>query len=82
MLHGFSGDGSTWRGISADLAQYYQLVALDLLGHGRSDAPPDARAYAIDRAAADIISLLDALDLPQVHLLGYSMGGGWRCVWH
>ena len=75
MLHGFTGDGTTWRSIGEQLAQDYQCIALDLLGHGDSDAPASPQAYAMESAAGDIISLLDALQLERVHLLGYSLGG-------
>ena len=75
LLHGFTGDGTTWRGIGDSLSQDYELLALDLLGHGDSDAPTSPQAYAMESAAGDIISLLDALQLERVHLLGYSLGG-------
>ena len=75
LLHGFTGDGTTWRGITDSLSQDYELLALDLLGHGDSDAPASPQAYTMESAAVDIISLLEALQLERVNVLGYSMGG-------
>jgi 2-succinyl-6-hydroxy-2,4-cyclohexadiene-1-carboxylate synthase len=75
LLHGFSGAASTWDAIAVDLAGDFQLVAIDLLGHGGSDAPPDKPSYRMDAVAADIISLLGQLSLAPPNLLGYSMGG-------
>ncbi len=75
LLHGFSGAGTTWCSIGQQLADSYELLALDLLGHGNSQAPQNSDAYTIQHAASDVISLLDALQLEGVHLLGYSMGG-------
>lgn len=75
LLHGFSGDASTWRAVTERLADSCQCFAIDLLGHGLSDAPADAARYRMDSVAADIVDLLDELALTKPSLLGYSMGG-------
>src|SRR5690349_3403754 len=75
LLHGFSGSGANWSEHVEAFAQEFRVVAIDLLGHGQTDSPPDPARYAMERAAADLIAILDALDMPTVHLLGYSMGG-------
>ena len=75
LLHGFSGAASTWRAIIERLADRFQLIAIDLLGHGASDAPADIASYRMEAVAADIVDLLDQLDLSDPTLLGYSMGG-------
>lgn len=74
LLHGFTGDRRTWDGL-APLLPARQLIMLDLPGHGDSDSPERSAAWHMSSVAADLISLLDALGLPQVHLLGYSLGG-------
>lgn len=51
----------------------YQLVAFDFSGHGRSGSPPDA--YDFDRLRFEYEQVMDALDLPWAHILGFSMGG-------
>lgn len=75
LLHGFSGDASTWRAVTERLADCCQCFAIDLLGHGRSNAPADATRYRMESVAADIVNLLDELALTKPNLLGYSMGG-------
>ena len=75
MLHGFSGAAATWAEVSPPLAAAYQVITLDILGHGKSDCPTEPAAYRMPAIAADIISLLESLVLKQAHLLGYSMGG-------
>ncbi|MDE2776256.1 MAG: 2-succinyl-6-hydroxy-2,4-cyclohexadiene-1-carboxylate synthase [Chloroflexota bacterium] len=75
LLHGFSGDASTWRAIIERLADKFQLIAIDLLGHGASDAPADIASYRMEAVAADIVDLLDQLAVCDPYLLGYSMGG-------
>ena len=53
----------------------FRLIRLDILGHGKSDKPESVSSYHMPAVAADIIDLLDQLNVPRVHLLGYSMGG-------
>ncbi len=75
LLHGFTGSTATWAPIARALSTRFLTVAIDLLGHGRSDAPGDPERYGIERSAADLLAVLDRLELPQVSVLGYSMGG-------
>jgi 2-succinyl-6-hydroxy-2,4-cyclohexadiene-1-carboxylate synthase len=46
-----------------------------LIGHGRSDAPPDAERYRMKRCVSDLLAMLDALEVERADVLGYSMGG-------
>jgi len=75
MLHGFTGTGATWQPLWQMLQSNYALIATDLIGHGRTDAPDNSDRYAMQHAAADLIALLDQLNVDRCHLLGYSMGG-------
>lgn len=77
MLHGFTGRGANWHTLAAQITQEYAVEALlpDLLGHGQTDSPADAARYSIEAQAADLVALLDALDVKRALLWGYSMGG-------
>lgn len=75
LLHGFTGCHANWNALMAALSANYRVIAVDLLGHGRTDAPGDPARYAMQHAAADLMALMTALDEPRFHLLGYSMGG-------
>lgn len=75
LLHGFTGSSENWQPIRPALTDYFAVVTVDLLGHGRTDAPDDPRRYAIEAAADDLAAIFYRLGLPRVHLLGYSMGG-------
>ncbi len=75
LLHGFSGDATTWREIGAVLQDDYALIAIDLPGHGQSESPVDAARYRMESVAADIVDILARLGAGTCHLLGYSMGG-------
>lgn len=78
LLHGYTGSGDSWRSLSARLAGSFRTVRLDLIGHGRSSAPPEPERYGMERVVADLFALADRLGgapgLP-FFLLGYSMGG-------
>ncbi|HFQ93930.1 MAG TPA: 2-succinyl-6-hydroxy-2,4-cyclohexadiene-1-carboxylate synthase [Anaerolineae bacterium] len=75
LLHGFTGSSQNWQAITPALSSRYRVAAVDLLGHGRTDSPPDPARYQMAEAASDLIAILDELGAAQVDLLGYSMGG-------
>jgi 3-oxoadipate enol-lactonase len=56
-----------------DLSQHFRVLRYDSRGHGASDVP--AGAYSIERLGKDVIELLDALNISQVHFCGLSLGG-------
>lgn len=77
LLHG-SGPGVTafanWRLTMPHLAKQFRVVAPDLLGFGFTERPADNR-YDKARWLDHVDKVLDALDLPQVDLVGNSFGG-------
>jgi naphthoate synthase len=75
LLHGFTGSAETLRELAAELARDYRTLSVDLLGHGRSDAPRDPSRYALECTAGDLARLLDALGEERAHVFGYSLGG-------
>ena len=74
LLHGFTGSGATWAP-HLDAWRGFTAIAVDLLGHGESDAPPDPRRYTMERCIDDLSALLDELGIRRAAVLGYSMGG-------
>lgn len=73
LVHGLGSSTRDWEYQIPDLAAHYRVIALDVRGHGRSDKP--RQRYQISDFAGDVLALLDHLKLPQVHLVGISMGG-------
>jgi pimeloyl-ACP methyl ester carboxylesterase len=74
VLHGGLGSTEMFMPDIPALAERYQVIAVDLQGHGRTadiDRPIDIRLMADDIAA-----LIDHLGLDKPHLVGYSLGGG------
>lgn len=75
VLHGFTGSTQSMNGVLAELGPTRTTVAIDLVGHGASDAPDDRSQYTMERCVEQVAAVIDALDLDRPHLLGYSMGG-------
>ncbi|MFC0233636.1 2-succinyl-6-hydroxy-2,4-cyclohexadiene-1-carboxylate synthase [Vagococcus entomophilus] len=73
-LHGFTGTSATFKECLSSFAAY-NILAIDLLGHGQSDSPAQAKRYEIESIAQDVTALLTLLGLDSFSLLGYSMGG-------
>lgn len=77
LIHGFSASAETnWvlPGVFQRLAEDFQVIAIDLRGHGKSGKPLEESAYGVEMAR-DVIRLLDHLKIRQAHIVGYSMGG-------
>jgi pimeloyl-ACP methyl ester carboxylesterase len=61
-----------WAPVEATLAARYDLVSFDYRGLGGSERGPGAITTA--RLAEDAAALLDALQIPRAHVLGWSLG--------
>lgn len=72
FIHGAGGTHQHWLLQVRDLVRA-PVFAIDLPGHGRTEAPGRA---SIQSYACWLISFLDALELKEVVLVGHSMGGG------
>ncbi|MEU4302653.1 alpha/beta hydrolase [Kitasatospora aureofaciens] len=73
LLHGLAGHAGEWDAPARALSDRYRVIALDQRGHGASDRTPED----LSRAAhvADVVAVLEQLDLGPVVLAGQSLGG-------
>jgi pimeloyl-ACP methyl ester carboxylesterase len=81
LLHGFPDTHIVWRKqVGALAAAGYRVLAPDLRGYGRSDAPPGIHDYTLEKLRGDVLGLLDALHIDKVSLVGHDWGGliGWQ----
>ncbi|MGN6867689.1 MAG: alpha/beta fold hydrolase [Solirubrobacteraceae bacterium] len=76
LVHGSGMSASTWAPLMAHLGTY-RLIALDLPGFGLSDAFDYGGRSLRAHAVAQLTSLLDALGLDRVPVVGTSLGGMW-----
>src|SRR4051794_13546343 len=75
LIHGYPLNGNSWERQERELLGHgYRVVSYDRRGFGRSSQP--TVGYDYDTFAADLQALLDHLDLRDVTLAGFSMGGG------
>jgi len=75
FVHEFAGDHRSWEPQVRALSRRYRCIAYSARGYPPSDVPEDPAAYSQDRAVADAIAVLDALDVDRAHVVGLSMGG-------
>ena len=75
LIHGWPQNCASWeRQIPVLLHAGYRVVAYDRRGFGASSKP--ATGYDYDTMASDLNTLIARLDLREVSLVGFSMGGG------
>ena len=75
LIHGWPLSAEAWTGQVPDLMDHgYRVVRYDRRGFGRSDKPDGG--YDYDQLADDLEAVLAELDLQDVTLVGFSMGGG------
>jgi non-heme chloroperoxidase len=75
LIHGYPLSGASWeKQIPILLAAGYRVITYDRRGFGKSSQP--TTGYDYDTFAEDLHKLLTALQLSDVALVGFSMGGG------
>jgi len=81
LIHGLAASGWVWAPVARRLIGARRTVAMDLRGHGLSDASTDDGAYDLDVLAEDVVAvaegsgLLDpAVDHSRVTLVGHGFG--------
>jgi pimeloyl-ACP methyl ester carboxylesterase len=75
FLHGMTGSTQDWANQAAALSPKYKVVALDMRGHGKSEAPSTEAEYLIPLLAEDVLGLLNLLGIKKCCLAGHSIGG-------
>lgn len=77
LVHGWPLSGASWsEQVPALTAAGHRVVTYDRRGFGRSGKPGTDSAYDYDTLTGDLHALLTGLDLKDVSLVGFSMGGG------
>lgn len=75
LLHGFTGAGANWEAFLSSWERSFQVIMVDLIGHGETEAPTQASRYTMKNTVRDLVAMLDALSIESAYVLGYSMGG-------
>ena len=74
LIHGLGSSTRDWEEQVPNFSQKYQVITLDLRGHGKTDKPKGP--YSMRMFAEDIAELLKKLGIKSTHVLGISLGGG------
>jgi pimeloyl-ACP methyl ester carboxylesterase len=75
LIHGFGESLESWHrgGVVRTLSPHFQVIAMDVRGHGRSGKPHDQKSYGAE-LSGDVVRLLRHLGTTKAHIVGYSMG--------
>ncbi|MGQ1797365.1 alpha/beta fold hydrolase [Kocuria oceani] len=75
LVHGIPTNHLLWHDVAAQMGAQAQVVAVDMLGYGWSEAPEDA---GVDLAsqAGHLLDLLDTLSIDRCLVVGHDLGGG------
>ncbi|MBE7439636.1 MAG: alpha/beta hydrolase [Spirochaetales bacterium] len=73
FIHGWTCNRTNWAFQMKSFAPQYRVVSIDLGGHGESDQ--DRSAYSIPGFGADVVAVLELLDIRRAVLVAHSMGG-------
>lgn len=76
FIHGWGGSARYWRNTALALAEDYDCLLYDLRGFGRSLLPTDKTnlSYELEEYAADLITLINTLNIDKVYIHAHSMG--------
>lgn len=72
LIHGLFGSLENLNVIAKPLSEYFTVTNVDLRNHGLS---PHSKEMNYPTMANDIVNLMTALNMPNAHIIGHSMGG-------
>ncbi len=73
FIHGLSDNLLYWEVLSTHLKRDFQVIRVDLRGHGESEL--GSEEISINSYVEDLKSLLDELNIKNINLIGFSLGG-------
>jgi len=85
LLHGFPDTHNVWRKQFDPLVEAgYRVIAPDMRGYGASAAPIGVKAYSGRKLCADVIGVLDAMQVERAYLVAHDWGAviGWQLCMH
>lgn len=72
FIHGLSDDLTYWEFLAGNLRHDYQVVRVDLRGHGQTELGDDE--ISIGTYVEDLHGILNDLNIEKINLIGFSMG--------
>ena len=74
FIHGAGGSSSIWFNQIRFFKSYFNVLLIDLRGHGRSAASPEGTQYTFDKIIEDLIEVLDHNKINKSHFVGITLG--------
>ena len=75
FLHGFTGSAEDWKQTANLIDNRFNKIAVDLIGHGKSDSPKNVNVYSTSSINSQLLDVVNHFTDKKVILTGYSMGG-------
>lgn len=73
LVAGLGGAGAYWAPQVPEFSKHYRVILHDHRGTGQSDH--SRITYSVDQMTADLLGLMDALEIERAHFVGHSTGG-------
>ncbi len=77
FVHGAGGSSSIWHRQIRDFTPHYNVLLVDLRGHGLSQRPEPESAgqhYTFEAVSREVLDVLDAVGIEKAHFVGISLG--------
>jgi pimeloyl-ACP methyl ester carboxylesterase len=74
FIHGAGGSSSIWFKQVKDFSEHFNVLLIDLRGHGKSKNHTADKKYSFELLANDVLHTLETEKIPQAHFVGVSMG--------
>lgn len=74
FIHGFGGSSNVWFKQIRDFHQNFNVVLIDLRGHGKSQGLPTKKKYSFEFIAHEVAEVINHLQIKRAHFIGVSLG--------
>ena len=74
MIHGAGGSIEVWYRQVADFARHFNILLVDLVGHGGSAKESFGKGFSFKKAAEQVMEVVSHLKIEKCHFMGLSLG--------
>lgn len=74
LVHGAGGSSTIWFKQIREFKKHYNVLVIDLRGHGKSKNMGSSKEYSFEDVSRDVIEVLDELKIESSHFVGISLG--------